>query len=1395
MTTKIGSLEIDVAANLARLKTGMDQAERQIVGGMTSIVSGARAAGMSVGGAFAVVTAGATAAVLAVHALSEEWDELGKSAQRVGFQSAQSFAEYQYAARLAGVETASLETAVGKLSNKMTEARGGNKEAVALFRQLGVEIKGTNGELRSTEAVLADVAQTFSGWADGPEKSAWAVELFGKAGRELIPMLNAGAAGLAKTREEFRALRGELSQDSVRAAEQFNDNLTKLQTSARGLATELTAKLLPALNEVTDKMVEAGKRGGFLAALWEGIVAGTRIATATDDLAIARRRAGALGGEIERLSGEVSSQQQVVDRDPENTMAVRRLNSLKTKLQQVQQEALRATETVKLLVNPAYDVDPSYTALENKRLAGHGPKTPPPPGGGAAKESEYDKINRATRERIVLLDAELSKGRELTEFEKYELKAKQDLEQAVKKQTGATRDTVNASLAELEQKEQLVQVQRAEFKEAMAIAQERQRQRNADYEAVQKYTAAEREAVNVRLGAGREMLEQIEFETRLLSMNTTERDVALAMRQLEAKGIKEGTAEWEAYAEAIRKAILDRSAVQQQTDAFKSFWESVDSTGREVFTSLEQGNTDLWKRMRNTAKATFFDWLYEMTLRPFLFKVAVQASGVSPGVARSVGSQVFGGGNGMMGGLSPFGGSMFPTDFSLSSVANTLGFTNVAAGMSGVGGSFASTVGGGLATDAMGATVLADSAAASIGSFGATLGAAMPWIAAAVAVASLLSGKFKGETRVGGQYRGTTVVDGPSGGQISGAITAIGATMASITGTLKAMGSTATLATLVSGLEQSERGKGFAYAGGALRSAGGELITFGQGLDGQGYMNRRGNMSNEQAMAALAEELMQVRLEVIQASDATGELADWVRGLGDISEYTGERLQAVISRLDKALTEKAALEEQIYQLTTSPQQQLVRQREREMEAVDETNRELQRRVHQLQDEAAAMAEANRLQSIYFENFLTDEEKRLRVAQQISQQLSAAGLSYSPEQIVNATRAQFRALAESMDANSPARKALMGVMEMFVAITPPLESAAERVDDFTDAVKQTSATIDGKFDALYGQYVDSLRATGDELRDVINQQTDYVRALKQFRNELTRGALARLTPEEQYVATKAEFERLAALPTMDKDRMANITAAGQAFLQASQVRNASSAAYAMDRSMVLGVIEASETAALSSLNTNQQLLAVNQQQLAALGAIQSNTLTTVQALGKLTEAIILAFKSGNLSNVSNTAIIGALTAVGGGMAAFTADPTKSDADKLDAELTAYYAAKQAGLTLEQAAAKAGYTPETLQAWLAKNNLPSYDVGTPSVSRTGLAMVHRGERILTAIDNNNLSGAVTALQAEMRAVRAAVERNTTVNATGFRDTVGKTAEVARHTAAAAKSAALRSAEAPV
>ncbi|HXS31009.1 MAG TPA: hypothetical protein VN755_09260, partial [Steroidobacteraceae bacterium] len=88
---------------------------------------------------------------------------------------------------------------------------------------------------------------------------------FGKAGADLIPLLNGGSKGLKELTDEAERYGGVLSGGTLKAAEAFNDNMSRLQRTMAGVSAQITAGMLPALQTLSQALVDSAKSGdGFV---------------------------------------------------------------------------------------------------------------------------------------------------------------------------------------------------------------------------------------------------------------------------------------------------------------------------------------------------------------------------------------------------------------------------------------------------------------------------------------------------------------------------------------------------------------------------------------------------------------------------------------------------------------------------------------------------------------------------------------------------------------------------------------------------------------------------------------------------------------------------------------------------------------------------------------------------------------------------------------------------------------------------------------------------------------------------------------------------------------------------------------------------------------------------
>ncbi len=258
MATPSDALIARIGLDQAALRNDLAQAKAQFEGfggtvkGALGAVAGTLAATFSVA-AFASWIKGAIDAA----------DETNKLAQKVGL-TVREVGGLQLAFRQAGLDSGQFEAAMGKLAKSASE---GN----TAFAAIGVNVRAADGTLKSTRQLLGETADQFAGMQDSAAKTALAMELFGKAGAALIPVLNLGAEGLRQFDAMAEQLGLTFDETTAKAAEQFNDTLDLIGQAGQGVARRLMAELVPTLNSVAGGMFDAVSKGDTLKRVAEAL--------------------------------------------------------------------------------------------------------------------------------------------------------------------------------------------------------------------------------------------------------------------------------------------------------------------------------------------------------------------------------------------------------------------------------------------------------------------------------------------------------------------------------------------------------------------------------------------------------------------------------------------------------------------------------------------------------------------------------------------------------------------------------------------------------------------------------------------------------------------------------------------------------------------------------------------------------------------------------------------------------------------------------------------------------------------------------------------------------------------------------------------------------------------
>lgn len=256
------------ASTLGELKVILGADPSDLEKGLGAVQARFATFGKALASTMAIAAAGVTAAAVAIgsqiKSAIDNADKVNKLSQSAGM-TTEEFTRLRYAADLADVSQETLGKSASKLSKAMIDVAGGGAgPAKQAFDALGVSVTNSDGTMKSASTVLGEIAGKFENYRDGAAKTALAVALFGKSGADMIPVLNAGKQGLQESGDEAARYGLVLDKKTTSAAEAFNDNLKRMEKMNEGIIVQITARMLPAFEQLSEAMRVAKENGSLL---------------------------------------------------------------------------------------------------------------------------------------------------------------------------------------------------------------------------------------------------------------------------------------------------------------------------------------------------------------------------------------------------------------------------------------------------------------------------------------------------------------------------------------------------------------------------------------------------------------------------------------------------------------------------------------------------------------------------------------------------------------------------------------------------------------------------------------------------------------------------------------------------------------------------------------------------------------------------------------------------------------------------------------------------------------------------------------------------------------------------------------------------------------------------
>ncbi|MGE0329689.1 MAG: tape measure protein [Ramlibacter sp.] len=568
---------------------------------------------------------------------------------------------------------------------------------------------------------------------------------------------------------------------------------------------------------------------------------------------------------------------------------------------------------------------------------------------GAKKADPYTELIKAAREKLAVQKLEQDATVKLTDAEKLRAKYLADLASGAIKYNATHDRMVMGLYSELQASEQAQTAREA----AQKLHEQNAAIIEKNTEAAAKYAEARLKALEGEIQTNDKLREEIALigldeRGRAARLQLLEQE-AIARAEIDlvmARNIEGNDAEISRLEReiALRRERISLMGYRAEREADQRLLEErkrdAEQIGDALTQSLMRGGKSFLDYLKDTARTT--------VLTPILKPVGQAAGNLVSGGIQALGQGMgFGGGGAgsalsLTSGannlfqLSGFGsGSSVFSQFATSSFGNALGLSTTVDAIGGIG-----------------------TASTALTGAGSAFAAAMPWVSAALIAGSLLESPRGGPKTEGGADLAARI-------------------SAQYSGTAQALGLAPTARF---GAFSSQDPQGDALTQLQVAAFRGDRTVYSR-------QDRVGNYEDiargdGALQAAEAEET--VRAVFLAIKDQSSELAADIRALFDAVgvDASVEQMQAALNRATIVRTQRAELEERLYQATATEEQKLARTREQQLATVDPLNLALLQQVHLQEDLArATQATSNALGGFLANLEASADAERTRIEQQ------------------------------------------------------------------------------------------------------------------------------------------------------------------------------------------------------------------------------------------------------------------------------------------------------------------------------------------------------------------------------------------------------------------------------
>lgn len=268
---RAGQAYVEISARDGGFQQSMARIRQQ----MQTMGRGMMAAGA---GGLAIGTGVIGSILASASAFAEVGSALNDMSARTGV-ATDALSVLKFAAEQTGTDMAGVETGVRKMQKAIFAAAGGSEEAAKALGALGLTAEQLQG--MSADQQIGLIADRLLGIPDAGDRAAVAMQIFGKSGTSLLPMLAGGSAGMAAFAAEAKRLGIVMDQETAEKADALGDAVDALKASMTAAFIQVGGAAAPLLTQLAGNLSGlAADVGRFIAENGEMVIGVLKAAAA-----------------------------------------------------------------------------------------------------------------------------------------------------------------------------------------------------------------------------------------------------------------------------------------------------------------------------------------------------------------------------------------------------------------------------------------------------------------------------------------------------------------------------------------------------------------------------------------------------------------------------------------------------------------------------------------------------------------------------------------------------------------------------------------------------------------------------------------------------------------------------------------------------------------------------------------------------------------------------------------------------------------------------------------------------------------------------------------------------------------------------------------------------------